>query len=230
MPFLTAILPAAGSSTRFGSNRNKLLEDLGGRPVVVHAIGALLGHPQVDRVYIATQHEAGLRKLVEQHLGEAAARITWCWGGPSRQHSVLSALRLVDEQAEWVAIHDAARPLVSADLIDRTFEAARRYGAAAPAQAVALTIKQARAPLPAKVERTIPRHNLFAMQTPQVMRRRDLLAAFERCPIPLEQVTDDAQLLELAGQDVWLVDGEAQNLKITTALDLEFAQRLMRMD
>jgi 2-C-methyl-D-erythritol 4-phosphate cytidylyltransferase len=73
------------------------------------------------------------------------------------------------------------------------------------------------------VTRTVPRAGLWAMQTPQVMRRAELLEAFERCPIPLEQVTDDVQLLELAGREVWLVEGEERNLKVTTRMDLSVA-------
>jgi 2-C-methyl-D-erythritol 4-phosphate cytidylyltransferase len=125
---------------------------------------------------------------------------------------------------EWVAVHDAARPLVSQALIDRTFAAARDRGAAVPALPVTLTVKQAHGPLPARVEQTIPRHTLWAMQTPQVMRREDLLAAYQSCPLPLGDVTDDAQLLELADRDVWLVEGEERNLKVTTATDLRLAE------
>jgi len=84
---------------------------------------------------------------------------------------------------------------VSQTLITRTLSTARRHGAAVPAMPVALTIKQAHGPLPAKVQRTIPRHELWAMQTPQIMGRADLLAAFETCPIPLDQITGRRQLL-----------------------------------
>jgi len=129
-------------------------------------------------------------------------------------------------EIEWLAIHDAARPLVSPALIDRTFTAAIHHGAAAAALPVHLTIKEAAGPLPAAVRRTIPRRMLWAMQTPQVMRRRDLLEAFASCPIPLADVTDDIQLLELAGKPVWLVEGEERNLKITTPMDLQIAEML----
>jgi len=154
-------------------------------------------------------------------------RLRFCVGGACRAESVFNALRQVPLQIEWVAIHDAARPLVSQALIDRTLEAAKSYGAAVPALPVALTIKQATGPLPARVERTVPRQSLWAMQTPQVMRRADLLAAFENCPLPLEQITDDAQLLELCGGEVWLVEGEERNLKITTQSDLLIAGLLL---
>jgi 2-C-methyl-D-erythritol 4-phosphate cytidylyltransferase len=91
---------------------------------------------------------------------------------------------------------------------------------------VHLTIKQATGPLPARVTKTIPRNELWAMQTPQIARRAALLEAFERCPLPLEQITDDMQLLELAGHEVWLVQGEERNLKITTPIDLDLARVL----
>jgi 2-C-methyl-D-erythritol 4-phosphate cytidylyltransferase len=141
---------------------------------------------------------------------------------------VLNALREIPDEIEWVAVHDAARPLVSQELIDRTLAAAVEHGAAVPALAVHLTIKQAQGPLPARVQRTVPRQTLWAMQTPQIMRRGALLEAFARCPIPLEQVTDDVQLIELAGGEVWLVEGEERNLKITTAMDLRVAEEHLR--
>ena len=89
------------------------------------------------------------------------------------------------------------------------------------------TIKEADGPLPAKVRRTVPRHTLWAVQTPQVMRRSALEAAYAACPVPLGQVTDEAQLLELSGQDVWLAAGEEQNIKITTPDDLRVARAFL---
>lgn len=216
---VAVILPAAGRSTRFGAGRDKLLESLDGKPVVARAAGAFLSRLDVGAILIPTNQ----RDRIEPALGAKDPRITFCPGGASRAESVLSALHHVPSNFEWVAVHDAARPLVSNDLIDRVFAAARKYGAAVPAMPVALTIKQAAGPLPARVERTIPRNNLWAMQTPQVMRRADLLAAFESCPLALSEVTDDVQVLELARRDVFLVEGEERNLKITTESDLRLA-------
>jgi 2-C-methyl-D-erythritol 4-phosphate cytidylyltransferase len=119
------------------------------------------------------------------------------------------------------------RPLVSQELIDLTFAAAQEHGAAVPALQVNFTVKEATGPLPALVKRTVPRQELWAMQTPQVMRRADLAEAFARCRASLEQVTDDVQLLELAGKEVWLVPGEERNLKITTPIDLIIARTLL---
>lgn len=216
-PRFAVILPAAGSSTRFGGNRNKLFEVLEGRTVLQRSVDAFLTRPDVAAVVIPTRGE----------IEVTGDRILRCAGGSNRAESVLAGVKAVPADVEWVAVHDAARPLVSQELIDRTFAAAVAHGAAVPALPVHLTIKQATGPLPAKVERTIPRHTLWAMQTPQVMRRTALLDAFVRCPIPLEQVTDDVQLIELAGGEVWLVQGEERNLKITTAPDLQIARTFL---
>jgi len=228
MPSLAVILPAAGASARFGSD--KLGETLGGRPVLARTIDAFAGRDDVAQIILATS-DAG-RPRAEAIIADARSRFprmtfTIVDGGATRAHTVLNAARSVDASVEWLAIHDAARPLVSPELIARTFAAARAQGAAAPAMPVALTIKQATGPLPATVERTVPRANLWAMQTPQVMRRADLLDAYARCPLPLDQVTDDVQLLELAGVPVTLVPGEERNLKLTTRLDLALAELLL---
>lgn len=226
MPPLAVILPAAGRSVRFGGGRDKLLEPLGGRPLIGRTVAALLAHDAVGLLVVATNQRDRIEPALLAAIPGPALdpRITFSSGGSSRAESVLAGLRHVPEQFEWVAVHDAARPLVSRELIGRTLAAALDRGAAVPALPVALTIKQAHGPLPARVEQTIPRHTLWAMQTPQVMRRADLLAAYASCPLPLAEVTDDAQLLELAGREVWLVEGDERNLKITAAADLCLAE------
>ena len=224
-----AIIPAAGSSTRFGAGRNKLLEKLGGVPVIARSVEAFVCRADVCAVVVPAQEsEAMARELRRGTGGALDKRVQFCDGGATRAQSVLNGLRALPADIEWVAVHDAARPLASQELIDATLAAAREHGAAVPAMAVQLTIKEAGGPLPARVERTIPRGRLWAMQTPQIMRRAALLEAFERCPWPLDQVTDDVQLLELAGGEVWLVNGEEGNIKITTALDLEVAEVILR--
>jgi 2-C-methyl-D-erythritol 4-phosphate cytidylyltransferase len=195
------------------------LEGLSGRPVIARTVATFLARTDVVRVVIPTGMEGDLRAVLPDD-----GRIGYCAGGETRAHSVLNALRRVGAEVEWVAVHDGARPLVSQGLIDRTLAAAVEHGAAVPAVAVSLTIKEASSPLPAKVERTVPRERLWAMQTPQIARRAELAVAFERCPIPLGRVTDDVQLIELAGGEVWLVAAEERNLKITTPMDLRVAE------
>jgi len=221
---LAVILPAAGSSTRFGSGRNKLLEPLCGRTVLARSAAAFLSRRNVVLLVIATSSESAMRGA----LGDLAndPRVRFVSGGATRADTVRGALAHLPTEIEWVAVHDAARPLVSADVIDRVLHAAHLHGAAAPALPVSLTIKQAAGPLPAKVEHTVPRASLWAMQTPQIARRADLLAAMKACPLPADQITDDMQVLELAGHAVWLVQGDERNLKITTQMDLDLATLL----
>lgn len=221
---IAVILPAAGRSTRFGGARSKLLEDLDGRAVIARSVVPFLARQDVRQVIIPTSDPATiLASLDAEHRNDP--RLIFCNGGDTRAGSVRAGLQQVPEAIEWVAVHDAARPLISDGLIEQTLQAARQYGAAVPALPVPLTIKQATGPLPARVQLTLPRHTLWAMQTPQIMRRIDLLDAFIRCPLPLDQITDDMQLLELIGKPVWLIQGDERNLKITHAVDLHLAQK-----
>src|SRR5208282_1113872 len=144
------IVPAAGLSTRFGGPRSKLLAKLGHRSVVAWSVGAFLQRSDVALVVIAAADEAPIRDALAA-AGAPLQRVRFCPGGKCRAGSVLNALRCVDAKLEWVVVHDAARPLVSQELIDRTLLAARQHGAAAAALGVQLTIKQASGPLPARV-------------------------------------------------------------------------------
>ena len=227
MPRFAVILPAAGAATRFGPHANKLFAPLkDGLPVLALTLEKVLSRQDVETVVVATP--AGGFRSSEDHPALRGAlgdpRVRQCEGGPSRAQSVRNALAQVPESVEWLAVHDAARPLVPPAVIDRTLETAARFGAAVPALPIVPTVKQADGPLPAKVQRTVPRQTLWGVQTPQVMRRSALEAAYAVCPLPLEQVTDEAQLLELSGQDVWLVSGDERNLKITTPDDLHAAR------
>ena len=224
------ILPAAGQSVRFGTGRSKLLEQLGGEPVIRRSVRAFLVRPDVKAVVIAAPLDSAEALRLALADDQEDPRVRFCVGGANRAQSVRNALDQTPAHLQWVAVHDAARPLVSQALIARVFEAARRYGAAVPALPVSLTIKEAQGPLPARAARTVPRQMLWAMQTPQAMRRDALQAAYAHCSLPLEQVTDDAQLLELAGREVWLVEGEERNLKVTTLADLRVAAMILQAE
>lgn len=269
MPRFAVIIPAAGSSVRFGAP--KLIQNLAGLPVIARALLPFIQRSDTHQVLVAVPNEplgasnaalpapalapplintpgplasaqpSGLRpggrvnEVWEALSSEPSIRnrlggqVSLVPGGASRAASVRAALRCIPGEIEWIAIHDAARPLLSQDLIDRTLAAAVEYGAAAPALPVRLTIKQTSADtLPAQVKHTVPRSELWAMQTPQIMRRELLQRAFDECVYPLEHITDDLQLLELAGESAWLVAGDEQNIKITTPMDLRLAELLLR--
>jgi 2-C-methyl-D-erythritol 4-phosphate cytidylyltransferase len=224
----TVILPAAGRSTRFGGPTSKLFQTLHDKPVLSWTLLAFANRDDVAQIVIAATDPDAVRGCARFLSPAALKKLLICPGGTSRADSVRLAALASNASIEWLAVHDAARPLASQALITRTFEAGIKHGAAAAALPVHLTIKQAAGPLPAPVRATLPRHELWAMQTPQVMKRADLLEAFKICPIPLDQVTDDVQLLELAGKRVWLVEGEERNLKITTPMDMEIGKAFLR--
>jgi 2-C-methyl-D-erythritol 4-phosphate cytidylyltransferase len=228
MPQFAVILPAAGRSVRYGGATSKLLQDLAGRPVLAWTLAAFAQREDVAQIVVATSDPAVAEACRKSLDGPASEKLLVVAGGSCRADSVRLAALASNQSIEWVAVHDAARPLVSQGLIDRVFRGALEHGATAAAMAVGLTIKRATGPLPARVQETLPRHELWAMQTPQVMRRGGLLEAFEKCPVGLDQVTDDVQLLELIGKDVWLVEGEERNVKITTRTDMQIALSLVR--
>jgi 2-C-methyl-D-erythritol 4-phosphate cytidylyltransferase len=253
MPTFAVILPAAGQSMRFGGGvQSKLTAELAGQPVITRAVLPFLQRSDVGQILIAVPNDPraisdgdsggdpeplpssraneiwdalSRDPQVKNRLGGQIALVP---GGSNRAQSVRRALKRVPAQLDWVAVHDAARPLLTQEVIDRTLEAAVEHGAAAPALPVALTIKRATGPLPGRVRETVARSELFAMQTPQIIRRDMLLRAFDECPVPLEQVTDDLQLLELQGQSAWLVSGDERNIKIPTPQDLALAELLLR--
>jgi 2-C-methyl-D-erythritol 4-phosphate cytidylyltransferase len=222
------ILTAGGSGSRFG--RNKLLERLKGKYVIEHALHVLkMPVPGMEHAGVFVSTTPGTRTVLEGL--DTFAGVTFVDGGASRAHSVFNALQHVPGDVDFVAVHDAARPLVSSQLIQQLCECAIIYGSAVPALAVKLTIKQACGPLPARVIQTLPRAELWEMQTPQIARRDELLnayaSAYQSNDLSLEHITDDAHALERAGHTVWLTPGDERNIKITTPQDLIIAEQLM---
>ena len=159
------------------------------------------------------------------HNGDGEAlRISLVAGGATRQDSVLNAVRVA--RGEWVLVHDAARPCVSRALIEAVRAAATPTGAALAALPVSDTVKRA-APDGSVVE-TLDRDEIWLAQTPQVFRREPFLAALESAHAAGWQGTDCASIMERAGHKVMLVKGEAENLKVTYAPDLERAAALLK--
>ena len=146
-------------------------------------------------------------------------------GGAERYDSVVKALERVKPEAEFVAVHDAARPCIVDAWIDAVFAAAVKTGAAILASPINGTIK--RAAKDQTIEETVARENLWEAQTPQVFRRQLLIDAYARRG--KEPATDDAQLVERLGQKVTIVTGSPMNIKITTKEDLRIASALLKV-
>lgn len=224
-PRCTALVAAAGSSTRMGGG-NKLLLPLDGVPVLVRTLTALQQARRVDEIVIAAREE----ELVEISRLCRTYGITKCAkvvrGGESRAHSVLLAALEAREDAELLAVQDGARPLVTPELIDAVAEAAARTAAAAPAVPVKDTVKAVRAD--GTVEQTLDRGALRAVQTPQIFESSLLKAALQSAVEGNVPVTDDCSAVERLGKRVYLVEGDEENLKITTPVDLILAEAILR--
>jgi 2-C-methyl-D-erythritol 4-phosphate cytidylyltransferase/2-C-methyl-D-erythritol 2,4-cyclodiphosphate synthase len=210
---------AAGSGVRYGKG-DKLWQVLLGAPVWRHAVWRLLSHPEVasGALAVAPDNTAPFEAYLQRFPAPKPLRILPC-GGATRQATVRNALAHLPDGVRFVAVHDAARPLVSHALLDRLIATAMQYGTAIPALPVQDTLK--RSEDGRTVQATVPREGLYRVQTPQVFRADWLIEAHRRAAEEgFEQATDDAQLLERAGYPVHLVDGDPRNLKLTTPDDL----------
>lgn len=228
MADLGVLVPAAGKGRRLGADINKLYLPLRGRVLLSYTLVALESCPSVGSIVVAVGkgEEDQCRRLVaELEISKVSAVVL---GGATRQQSVGLALEALDDRYELVAVHDGARPFFSTGLMDRVAEAARLWGAAVPAVAVKDTIKLV--DNQGKVERTLSRERLVAVQTPQVFRRDLLREAYASAIREGFEATDDASLVEWFGHRVAVVPGEPENLKITTPEDLIFAEIYLDRD
>jgi 2-C-methyl-D-erythritol 4-phosphate cytidylyltransferase/2-C-methyl-D-erythritol 2,4-cyclodiphosphate synthase len=221
---VTAIIAAGGRGVRLGGPRPKQFLTLGGRPILQRSIDAFVASDRIADIVVALPPDLAAMRPGYLHDGGKPLQVVE--GGERRQDSVANAFARVSSSADVVVIHDAARPLVTADLIRRTVDAAARYGAAIAALPVTDTVKRSDAER--FILETIPRNEVFLAQTPQAFRVDVLRAALAQAHAG--DATDEAMLAERAGHRVHLVEGDPRNLKITTAEDLATAEGLVAGD
>jgi 2-C-methyl-D-erythritol 4-phosphate cytidylyltransferase/2-C-methyl-D-erythritol 2,4-cyclodiphosphate synthase len=216
--FVSAIIAAGGRGLRFGGTSPKQLLTLGGRPILARSVDAFVACDVISEIVVALP--ADLASAPPAYLQQRGKPVTVVSGGDERRASVANAFTRVSGRAEMVVIHDAARPLVSDDLIRRTVAAASEAGAAIAAIRAHDTVKQTDAS--GAITATLPRERIYLAQTPQAFRVTVL-----RDALRLDgEATDEAMLAERAGHTVRVVDGDPRNLKITTPDDLTMAEHL----
>jgi 2-C-methyl-D-erythritol 4-phosphate cytidylyltransferase / 2-C-methyl-D-erythritol 2,4-cyclodiphosphate synthase len=220
---VSAILAAGGRGARFGGTLPKQLLTLAGKPILQRSVEALARSPLITDIVVALPRELALDP--PPYL-RGDARIEVVEGGERREDSVANAFARVADRAQVVIVHDAARPLVTEDVIRRTIEAAAGHGAAIAAVRAQDTVK--RADVTRAIIATLPREEIFLAQTPQAFRAAVLKDALAMSRADID-ATDEAMLAERAGHRVTLVDGDPRNLKITTPEDLATAERLLGM-
>ena len=222
--FVSVILVAAGRGVRAGGAVPKQLVDLGGRTMLQRSVAACDAHPAVSELVVVLPADWVADGSALVGPTRAACRVVA--GGERRQDSVRAGVNAVSDAATIVLVHDAARPFVSRDVIDRVVTAAAESGAAVPAIPVADTVKRvAVADDRRRVVRTEPRAEVWLAQTPQGF-RRDVLVAAMAAGEGHAEATDEAQLVEWMGSGVRVVEGDVSNVKVTTARDVEQAQAL----
>lgn len=215
---LSAVIVAGGSSRRVGFD--KLFAPVGGRTVIGHTLAAFQNCSAVDEIIVVARADR-IREfdvLLDDRFPKLRHIVE---GGHHRQDSVAAGLAKVSREADYVAVHDAARPLVTPALIEEVANAARTHGAAAAAAPVTDTLK--RATPEREVCASVDRENLYAMETPQIFKRSLLEHAYARVAEDRIRVTDEVSALEHSNMKVVVVPSGAPNFKITFADDLRLA-------
>jgi len=231
---VTAILPAAGLGTRMGAETPKQFLSLDGVPVLVFTLRRLAACPAIKDFVIATRAEEvdslGV-SLASENLGRPVRVVR---GGDTRQDSVANALAQVSSNTALILVHDAVRPLVTLNQIERVIAEAAACGAAIlgiPAMDTVKEVKRASLPTDvALITATIPRERVVLAQTPQVFHSSLLLEAFARARQDGVSASDEAGLVERLGHDVHVVVGSERNLKITRPGDMELAEFYLRQE
>ncbi|MBR5540700.1 MAG: 2-C-methyl-D-erythritol 4-phosphate cytidylyltransferase [Clostridia bacterium] len=221
-PSVTAVIVAAGSSTRMGIPKQFL--PLNGRPLIAYTLAAFEQCAAIDAIVVVARKEDHDRVWEIARIGDITKLSTIVVGGRTRGESVRNG---VDKcKTDYVAIHDGARPLVTPTLIERVVRAAVQHGAATAAVHTKDTVKIA--DQNGMVLSTPDRTTLWNVQTPQVFSKDLYERAWQYASTRGRDVTDDCQLIEAIGQPVKLVEGCYTNIKVTTPEDVPFAEELLK--
>lgn len=217
---VAAIIAAGGRGARLGADRPKQFLDIGGRSILELSVAALAASERISEIVVAlpAEHVDAGGKALRAAINRPITIVT---GGARRQDSVANAFAKTSAESDIILIHDAARPFVTREVIDRTVDGAKSHGAAIAAVGVRDTVKQTGSGTHI-IRSTIPRDAVFLAQTPQAFRRDILARALEEGQTV--DATDEAMLVERLGVPVHVVEGDPRNVKITTAEDLAAAQ------
>lgn len=219
-----AIVPAAGKGLRLPGVVAKQFRSLAGKPLFHHCLLRIARAGLVGRIVVAVPPGSDPPELP----GGMEVAVEVVEGGARRKDSVRNGLAALGEGVSWVVVHDGARPLVTRGLIERCLLGAAETGAAIAALRVVDTVKMGDAE--GFIEATRPREGLWLAQTPQAARRELLVRAMDWADANDFEGTDEAALLEAVGVRVKLVEGSAQNIKVTSPGDMERAARLMELE
>jgi len=223
---VAAIICAAGPGTRFGGKRKKQFVDVDGRAVFVRSIELFANRDDVRQVLLGISKED--EEIVDVKWGANLKffGVKTFFGGGERFDTIRTALELVADDIDLIAVHDACRCCATEQLVGDVIAAAGKSGAAIPACPVTATLKEAKDGV---IARTVDRANLFEAQTPQVFEAALLRKAYANLAnLDLAQVTDDAFLVEALGHEVSIVRTDSSNIKITVPSDVPIAEAILK--
>jgi 2-C-methyl-D-erythritol 4-phosphate cytidylyltransferase len=217
-----AIIVAGGKGKRMGSQIPKQFLEINGLPLIMHTLKLFRQFDAAMQLILVlpTDCISTWNQLCNTYSFNTEHKIAE--GGPTRFHSVKSGLKFVDDDNGMVAVHDAVRPLVSIEVINRAFKDADLYGNAVPVVPVSDSVREWKGP----DNKPLDRSKLFLVQTPQCFRASVLKKAYRQNY--REDFTDDAGVAEADGAKIHLVEGNPENIKITTRTDLIFAEALLK--
>jgi 2-C-methyl-D-erythritol 4-phosphate cytidylyltransferase len=235
------IIPAAGLGTRMAPvpsgktgkrktpHPSKQFTDLAGTPILIHTLRKFVAVDPVSEIWVALRGNEieGFRERLQAEAQDVLQKkVEFVAGGEHRQQSVEHALNAISAGPDdIVLVHDAVRPLVSAEIIAEVIEAAKKYGAAIAGLPAVDTVKQVeRTAEGAIIKTTIPRASIVLAQTPQGFRYSVIKKVFDEAVADGFMGTDEASLAERSGHDVWVVMGSPRNIKITSPGDMDLAE------
>ena len=217
-----AVVVAAGNATRMGGI-DKVMAPICGEPMIVRTVRAFQESDVIRQIVIVTRQDL-IVPLMDLLSGFDKVRAVVA-GGSDRSESVRAGLQVLSADMKLAAIHDGARPFITAQVIDRAVRAAHAYAAAAPGIPVKDTVKVVQGGV---VRLTPERKSLQAIQTPQVFDVDLLKGALKKAALDKAAITDDCSAVERLGMSVKIVEGDERNIKITTPMDLQLAQLLAK--
>lgn len=224
---VVAIIPAAGAGVRMGSNRAKQFIDLCGKPILAVTLNHFQKCNLIDKIVVVVSEDDVdycILEIVNRYKQSKVCMVVA--GGKRRQDSVRKGLEAVGDLCRWVLIHDGVRPLVTTELIEKVIKAAKRFRAVITGLPVKETVKESDDQ--GMVLQSVHRSHLWLIQTPQIFQFEDLMQAHQKAfNNDWEEATDDAFLIEKMGISVKIIEGEENNIKITTPQDLDIARFLM---
>ncbi|MBL1261513.1 MAG: 2-C-methyl-D-erythritol 4-phosphate cytidylyltransferase [Thiotrichaceae bacterium] len=221
-PRYWGVIPASGVGKRMGSELPKQYLTLHDKTLLQHTIERMVDHSRIAGVVVAVARHDHRWQALEEHFGD---EVTWVTGGAERYHSVLNALQALNDIAakdDWALVHDAARPCLRAEDIDRLIDQASSGIGGILAAPVNDTMKRANAD--GAITETVNRDGLWRALTPQMFRIRLLIEAIEHAMTQNLPITDEASAVESLGYRPTVVAGHSDNIKITLPQDLELAQ------